>query len=150
MRKLVSAIVMLGMLSAGPALAAEDMRFAAQGHGRASGTATGFGAALRINLGHSSHKESPRALLSIGPSVGAGGRHSVADLGRLGVMQSGAIDVRIAGRPLLDRPERLGATDSASEGKGPSTVGWVAIALGTVALVGGIAVLAVASSVQDE
>lgn len=150
MRKSISVMAMLGMLSAGPSVAAEDMRLAAQSHGRAFGTATGFGAALRINLGKSGDKDVPRASLSIGPSVSAAGRQSVAGFGRLGVTQDGAIDVRIAGRPLLERPERLGAKDSAAEGKGPSTGGWVAIALGTVALVGGIAVLAVARNVQDE
>lgn len=150
MRKLVTATAIFGLLSTGPAFAAEDMRISVQGHREAHSRASGFGAALRINLGTSRRAEASRGSLSLGPSIALSGRQTIADLGRLGFADDGSVDVRVAGRSLLERPKRLGAQDGAEESKGPSTTGWVAIALGTVLVVGSVGLFIAARSVQDE
>lgn len=148
MRKSILAMIMLSLVSPAPAFAAEDLRLAPNGSRTAPAVATGFGAGITLKLGNMRRKTAPRLSLTAGPSVAAGGRLRVSDFGRLGVTDGGALYASFAGRT-ISQETVLGASGD-SERKGPSTVGWVAIAVGTVLVVGSVGLFVAARSVQDE
>lgn len=148
MRKGISCLALWSLVLPGPAFAAEDMRLTPHGSRTMTSPATGFGAGITLKLGEKRREAAPRLSLSIGPSVSTEGRHRVMDLGRLTVTDAGTLTASFAGRALSQEPV-LGAAEEGGR-KGPSSLGWAAIAIGAVLVVGSVGLFIAARSVQDE
>jgi hypothetical protein len=161
MRNPVTLLALAAMLTPAVAQAAEDFRFGGDTGHRRFVTQSGIGAQASVaikldNMRVVRDRDRVRISLSAGPALSTQER-SVTTGRALGInINPGyTTTVTLAGTPVARFNAKLGAAEDANEKaenkgkKGPSTLGWVGIGVGTVVAVLGVATLVVLNTCND-
>lgn len=161
MRNSVTLLALAAMLTPAVAQAAEDFRFGAEYGHRRSATQSGIGAQASVAIKLDDKRvlrdrDRVRISLAAGPAVSTQDR--LVSTGRalgISINPGYSTTVTLAGTSVAHFKTKLGAAEDANEKaekkdkKGPSTLGWVGIGVGTVVAVLGVATLVILNTCND-